>query len=175
MHEPADPLTDPTRLLALEEVIAATTERSLEFDRMADSAAAALRVPIALITFVDVESQTFKGEHGLPATLAMIRRMPISYSICRYTIRDPQPLLIPDTEIHPLMMNHPSVVEMGIRAYLGIPLILKDGQTVGSLSFVDYVQRHWTPEELEKAKTLAIEAVDFLNSAVKAYRLLPLA
>lgn len=171
--ESIDPLTDPIRLQALEEVIAATHERSSEFDRMADFAAAALRVPIALITFVDVETQTFKGEHGLPATLAMIRSMPISYSICRYTIRDPQPLLIPDTEIHPLMMNHPSVVEMGIRAYLGIPLILKDGQTVGSLSFVDYVPRHWTSEELDKAESLAAEAVEFLNSALKTHRRQP--
>ena len=144
--------------------------KSEELDGLAAIAAAELKVPISLITFVDDEGQTFKGEHGLPATLAMIRRMPISYSICQFTIREPQPLVIPDTEVHPMVMGHPSVVEMGIRAYLGIPLVLANGHTIGSLSFVDYVPRKWPASEISQAEALAVKAVGFLEAALSRHR-----
>lgn len=171
MPECIDPLNEPTRLRAVAEVMAATTADRQALDRLAAKAAATLKTPISLITFVDGEGQYFRGEFGLPATLAVIRRMPISYSICQFMIRDPRLLLIPDTEIHPLLTGHPSVVEMGIRAYLGIPLILSEGCPIGSLSFVDYVPRNWTPAEISHAEALAFETVDFLNAAVGRHRL----
>jgi GAF domain-containing protein len=158
-------------LRAVAEVMAATAADPAALDDLAAMAAATLKVPISLITFVDGDGQTFRGECGLPATLAVIRRMPISYSICQFTIRDPRPLLIPDTEIHPLLMGHPSVVEMGIRAYLGIPLVLTEGLTIGSLSFVDYVPRNWSAADIYNAETLAVATVEFLNGAVRAHRL----
>ena len=141
-----------------------------EFDKLARVAATALKVPISLITFVDADGQTFKGEYGLPATLATIRRMPISYSICKFIIRDPRPLVIPDTKVHPLLMDHPSVVEMGIRAYLGIPLIREGGLAFGSLSFVDFEPRAWTKDEISAAQRLSGCVMKLIETALMRFR-----
>ena len=170
MPDCSDSLNDPSRLKAVAEVMAATVAERQALDDLAAKAAAILKTPISLITFVNAEGQYFRGEFGLPATLAVIRRMPISYSICQFMIGDPRRLLIPDTEIHPLLSGHPSVVEMGIRAYLGIPLLLAEGCPIGSLSFVDYVPRHWTAAETSHAEALATETVNFLNTAVGRHR-----
>jgi GAF domain-containing protein len=163
-------INDPSRLRALQELVAATAGLSKPLDALASKAAALLNTPIALITFVDADEQTFKGEHGLPATLAVLRKMPVSYSICQFTIQKAEPFLISDSETHPLLMSHPSVLEMGIRAYLGIPLVLQNGHTVAALSFVDYVPRQWNPEEIAKAETLGGEVLSLLEEALVKHR-----
>ena len=170
MAEKPDPLDDPGRLKELEEIILATQDSTEEFDKLARVAATALKTPISLITFVEADGQTFKGEYGLPATLAEIRTMPISHSICAFIIRDPKPLVIRDAAVHPLLMEHPSVLEMGIRSYLGIPLMRHKGPAFGSLSFVDFTPREWTPEEISAAESLAGCVLKLIEAALRRYR-----
>ncbi len=174
MPEKPDPLQDPARLGLLEELNQATEGSSEEFDKLARVAAAALKVPISLITFVGQDGQSFKGEFGLPAALATIRRMPISHSICKIIIRDPRPLLVPDTLLHPLLMDHASVVELGIRAYLGIPLTRPGGLTIGSLSFVDFEPRSWTDEDISAAGRLAGCVLKLIDGALERYHQRPI-
>jgi len=167
MSDDIDPVHDRSRLAYVADVIAATEYSSVEMDEIAIRAAKTLKVPISLVTFVEDHRQVFKGECGLPDTLAALREMPISYSICQYTVRTSLPLIIPDAENHPLLSNHPSVREMGIQAYMGIPLILS-GYTIGALSFVDYVPRQWTGHEITQALTLAAEVIERLIDLIAA-------
>lgn len=147
----------------------AAANSSAALDDMAAQAAAILNVPIGLVTFVAADEQFFQGECGLPATLAMLRKMPISYSICQFTVRTPRPLIISDTEIDPLLAGHASVRDMGIRAYLGVPLMLC-GQAVGSLSFVDYHVRNWSSDDVAKAEALAEQVVALLERMLEEFR-----
>lgn len=153
-----DPIHNIDCLKLVEDSMAAVGEMTSLLDQLAGRATPELEVPIALITLVSAEEQFFKGEFGLPATLAVLRKTPINYSICQFTVRDSNALPIPDIEIHPLVKDHPSVRDMGIRAYLGIPLQVAD-PAISSLSFVDYMPRRWNPDQLAQAEALAAEIV----------------
>jgi PAS domain S-box-containing protein len=140
-------LADPGRLAALRQTNLLDTAAEEAFDRLARLAARLLAAPIALVTLVDKDRQFLKACLGLPEPWASARQTPLSHSLCQHLLVTGQPLVIGDARGDRLARRNQAVLELGVVAYLGIPLI-RWGQVLGSLCVADRQPRDWTDEDV---------------------------
>jgi PAS domain S-box-containing protein len=140
-------LADPGRLAALRQTNLLDTAAEEAFDRLARLAARVLGAPIALVTLVDRDRQFLKACLGLPEPWASARQLPLSHSLCQRLLVTGQPLVIGDVRHDPLARGNQAVSELGVAAYLGIPLRLA-GQVLGSLCVADRRPRDWTADDV---------------------------
>jgi GAF domain-containing protein len=80
-----------------------------------------LDAEILLITEVDRQTQYFLARSGAPLPDRFRFSVPISHSICQHTIGMRFPLIIENTNSHPLLIGSPAITELNIGAYLGVP------------------------------------------------------
>jgi diguanylate cyclase (GGDEF)-like protein/PAS domain S-box-containing protein len=152
----ADRLCDHDRLAAV--AAAASTPVAEKLDELARTVAWALRVPVAAVTLVDDERQSFAGACGLDEALAR-DGLPLAGSFCRHPVATGRPLVIPDTRVSPVAVGNPSVEELDVIAYAGVPLIDGDGNALGALCAVDHEPREWTAEDLLVLRRFAERAM----------------
>lgn len=124
-------------------------ERS--FDNLVLLARVTCRVPIALITLLDRERQWFKAATGTDLT-----ETPLDQSICKFTVRTGEPLIIPDLRNDPRTSKN-TLVTQGprVRFYAGVPLRIR-GIVVGALCVMDH---HPRPEGLTGDELLALDTL----------------
>ncbi|MEK9950870.1 MAG: EAL domain-containing protein [Curvibacter sp.] len=148
------------RLQTLRDYAVLDTAPEAGFDELTHLASVWLRVPIALVSLVDTERQWFKSHLGLATT-----ETPRSQSFCSVAIERPQALLIvPDARLDPRFRDNPLVTgEPGIRFYAGAPLVMPDGQALGTLCVIDRQPREFGPQERETLSLLARQAVTQLE------------
>lgn len=107
------------------------------------------------MALVDEERDFFKSAVGLPEPLASDRQGPHSHSFCKYVVATDGPLVIEDARVHPLVCDNPAVQELGVIAYLGVPIHAPGGEAIATLCVVDSQPRHWTEEDVESMEDLA--------------------
>lgn len=163
----ADRLGDPERLAALEATGLFDGQPAPELEELARTVAATLRVPIATVTLVGDRHQVFAGRCGLSDELAALG-MPLSRSLCRHAVSTGRPLVIPDTRESPLAAGNPSLVELGVIAYAGIPLLDRAGHALGALCAIDHRRRAWGEEDLLVLRRFAERAVMEIERAAVA-------
>ncbi len=153
----ADPkrISDPDRIAALKAYCLLDTPADAAFDRLTRLAARLLKVPVAMVSLVDVDRQFFKSQIGLAAPLDELRQTPLSHSFCQHVVADSAPLIIDDARQHPLVYDNLAVIDDNVVAYAGIPLIESGGQALGSFCVIDYEPRQWTEDEIEFLTELA--------------------
>ena len=156
---PAALLADPARLAALRETALLDSPSEDEFDRVARVAIAALAVPSAFVTLVAEDRQYLKSCVGVDGTLAISRETSLEYSFCQHVLARTTPLVIEDARQHPLVAANLGTVERGVVAYLGVPLTLADGNTLGSFCVVDTIPRAWTSAQIAIITDLAAGVV----------------
>ncbi|MBC7386211.1 MAG: GAF domain-containing sensor histidine kinase, partial [Cryobacterium sp.] len=100
----------------------------------------------------------FKSAHGLPEDWADIRDIPIGDPICQYTLVG-KPVVIEDARDYPDLMVNPSVSALSIGSYLGIPMMTKEGQNLGSFCVIDRKVRKWTENEIATLTDLTFSAM----------------
>lgn len=126
-------------------------------DGLSDVARRVLRVPLAQVNVL-MDGQQFSISSVAPgpswAELNGPRAVPAGHSFCQHAIRSCEPLLIEDAATDPLVRDSPSM-EMGIRAYAGIPLRNREGDAVATLCVVDSVPRAWNASDIEALSALA--------------------
>ena len=144
-----------TRLQALRETALLDSPADEAFDRLARLAARVLQAPTALVTLVDEDRQFFKSCIGLPEPWASRRQTPLSHSFCQHAVTRGAPLVIGDAREHPLVCANPAIEELGVVAYLGMPLVTSDGVALGSFCVIDSVPRRWSAEDLMTLGDLA--------------------
>ena len=148
-------LSDPGRLAAL----AATemTQRVPEdtFDRLTALVQRCLRVPVALISMVDAERQVFKSQQGLAEPWCTLGETPLSHSFCQHVVVRDAPLVVEDARLDPLVRDNLAIPDLGVVAYLGVPLRTPDGHVLGSLCAIEGQPRAWTGSDLETMEALA--------------------
>ena len=135
-----DVIGDPARLAALAESGLLDSPREAGFDRYTRLAAEVLHVPVALFTIVTPERQVFKSTVGV----GELRETPLSHSFCRHVIDTGAPLEVVDAREHPRVHDNPAIQDFGIIAYLGMPLVTRDGIRLGALCAIDHTPRQWT-------------------------------
>ena len=144
---PTSLLADPGRLAALQQTNLLDTAAEEAFDRLARLAARLLAAPIVLVTLVDADRLFLKACLGLPEPWASARQLPLSLSLCQRLLVTGRPLVLGDVGADPLARGNQAVVELGVAAYLGIPLRF-GGQVVGSLCVADRQPRGWTDDDV---------------------------
>ncbi|MDF1505249.1 ATP-binding protein [Roseisolibacter sp. H3M3-2] len=152
-HDPT--LGAPARLDAIRrlELLDRPAEPALE--RLITLAAAALEVPIALLSLVDDRRQFFTAAVGIPEPWASRRETPLSHSFCQHVVRAGEPLVVEDARAHPLVADNLAISEMGVEAYLGFPVASPDGSVLGSLAVADVRPRPWSPRDVRLLGLLA--------------------
>src|SRR5215210_6010633 len=101
--EVLEALADPGRLAALEGTGLLGSGPSEALDDLAGLARDVIAVPVALVTLVDPEGQTFVGSSGLEDAGAAGRRAPLSHSFCQYVVAQAEPLVVSDATEHPVL------------------------------------------------------------------------
>jgi two-component system, cell cycle sensor histidine kinase and response regulator CckA len=126
------------------------------FDRLARLVAKAVQSSAAFVSLADpaADEIVFAGITGLPEIQAG-ERMTLSQTICRHVVASGEPLVVPDTQAHPLACDEPAIKELDLGAYLGVPLTTAGGEVVGVLCSVDRHAREWSPAQIEIAEGLA--------------------
>ena len=157
--DPSGPLHDPARLLALQQTGLLDTLPEEVFDRLTRLVCRLLGVPVALVSLVENDRQFFKSALGLPEPWDLRRETPLSHSFCQHVVASGKPLLIQDASQDPLVCDNLALPELGVVAYLGMPLTTVDGHVLGSLCAIDTEPRAWTPADALALRDLAAVAV----------------
>jgi signal transduction histidine kinase len=150
-----DEVLDPARLAALRRLGLLDSPAEAAFDQLGALAAKLLHSPIALVSLVDDRRQFFKSCQGLREPWASWRDTPLSHSFCQHVLTTDEPLIIDDARFDPRFIGNPAIEDLGMVAYLGIPLKLNSGEVLGSFCVIDHEPRRWTAEEVEIMSTLA--------------------
>jgi PAS domain S-box-containing protein len=150
----ADParIVDPERLAALEAADLLGMEADPPFDRYTRLAARLLGAPMSLVSLIAAEHQVRKsdytaGEGHRPPSID-----PLSHSFCQYVVATGEPLVVEDSFRDPRVADIGGRV--GIRAYIGIPLRLPSGHSIGALCAYGPEPREWGPEEIAALRDL---------------------
>jgi GAF domain-containing protein len=117
-----------------------------EFDDVVKIASHICGVPLATLTFVDADRQSFKAKIGIEKS-----ETPREDSFCAHTILSGDLLLVEDAAADPRFADSPLVTgEPHIRFYAGVPLVDAEGNKLGSLCVLDR-QPHSLSDEQKKA------------------------
>jgi GAF domain-containing protein len=148
-------------------------EPTPEFDEFARILATSTNAPLAMVNFVGEERQYFAGLYapafiqGGPGAVAAAndpaRVMTKEQGWCPHVVVRRLPLVLDDVCDYPRFAGNPVVDEIGIRSYLGAPLIDRTGITLGTICIVDLEPRPWGRPGLEFIKSKAAEMVEIIN------------
>ena len=158
-----DVFSDRRRMTTLEELGLLTDTPEEAYDRFTRLAASIVETPIALFTVITEDEQFFRSQVGLPEPIATTRRTPLSHSFCQYVILTGKPLEVVDAREHPTVKDNPAIEDLGVIAYLGMPIVTRRGETLGSLCALEHEPREWTARDRSALKDLAGAAVTELE------------
>lgn len=146
------------------------------FDAFADRVAEVTEVPFSIVNFIDGNRQFFAGLHtpagtrkgtDLGATAAgggrSGRYVALDHGYCPHVVVRRKALVLEDVCDYPRFAGNPVVDDIGIRSYLGAPLIDRTGIALGAVCAVDTVPRPWGRAGLDTIKSLAQELVGHLH------------
>ncbi len=148
------PLDDPRRMQALNDldVLDAPSRRS--FQMLVELANKFLSTPVALISLVTPQRQFFLSSSGLGEPWASCRETPLTHSFCQHVVNRNESLVVTDADSHELVKDNLAISELGVKAYLGVPIVLPDGNVIGSFCAIDSAPRQWTVEDHETIEKL---------------------
>jgi GAF domain-containing protein len=145
-----------------------------EFDEFANKLAQITGAPYAMVNFISEDRQYFAGLYTAPmgqtgsnpeaaAAGRPGRIMSRDHGYCPHVVVRRKALVLDDVCDYPRFAGNPVVDEIGIRSYLGAPLIDHTGTTLGTICVVDTEPRLWGRQGLETIKGLASELVERIN------------
>ncbi len=150
---PLDSSDESARLAELKGYGVLDTPNEAEFDAIVREAAAALGVPIALISLIDENRQWFKARVGLEP-----QETPRSISFCTHAIRGPDVFVVHDAKADPRFAENPLVTgDPNIRFYAGAPLRTASGKRIGTLCVIDSMARPQLTDQDTARLTLLAE------------------
>lgn len=152
----ANKLTRPQRLATLHKLNLLDTPADPRFDRFTRLASQLLSSPIALVSLVDEQRQFFKSCFGLHEPWNSLRGTPLSHSFCQYAVDSGEPLVVNDAKLDPNFCNNLAVTEIGVAAYLGIPIKATNGEILGSFCVIDGEPRQWTQQDISSLADLTL-------------------
>jgi GAF domain-containing protein len=128
------------------------------FDRLARIATLATGAPYAAVSLVGDGRQRFVGAATLEGEWPLERQTPERQSLCRTVVAQEATLALPDTANDERFADHPSVTELHVGAYLGVPIRLQTGEVLGSFCLFAHEPRPWTAGDVAIAEELAASA-----------------
>jgi diguanylate cyclase (GGDEF)-like protein len=161
--------SESARMEAINRYAILDTPPESAFDRVTRLAAQLLEAPIALINLIDDRRIWIKSMYGL-AGLTEVPREP---GLCSSAIERDVPHVIEDAARDVRSANNVFVAgPLGIRFYVGVPLVTNDGFAIGTLCVLDRKPRRADPSKVEMLGELAEIVVDELELRLAARRLI---
>lgn len=140
------------------------------FDRFTRLATKILGVPVSLVSIVEPEKdrQFFTSACGLGEPWASRRQTPLSHSFCQHVVSSSEILCVEDARRHPLVQDNLAIRDLGVIAYLGIPVFGPDHLALGALCAIDEKPRKWSQDDIAVLSDLAAAVTDKigLNAAL---------
>ncbi|MEV6652903.1 GAF domain-containing protein [Streptomyces sp. NPDC051219] len=148
------------------------------FDAFATRLAEVTGALYSMVNFIDENRQFFAGLHipsdrhggtdrrdptAAAAAAAPGRVMARDHGYCPHVVVRRKALVLEDVRDYPRFAGNPVVDEIGIRSYLGAPLIDRTGIALGTICVVDTEPRPWGRPGLETIKSMAAEMVDQIH------------
>lgn len=159
----ADPIRDRARLAALHDLNLIDSGPDETIDRLTRLAGELLQVPVSMVSLLDAEHQFVISKQGLASDWSIDRQTPLTHTFCQFAVIERAPLVVDDTRLHPLLGDTPASREGGVIAYAAIPLILADGNAVGTLCAIDENPREWSADEVRILEDLAAAIVSVMD------------
>ncbi len=151
---PSDPHPDSGRPGNLD------TVQDEALHRVTAMAARLFSAPISIVSVVDRGRTWFKSHYG-PEVEEIARTVDLTTA----TIPQAEPVIIEDGRIDPRSKDsHLVTGPLGLRFYVGVPIKRADGETVGTLSVLDFTPRPATEEEVTNLEDLAALVASHLES-----------
>jgi GAF domain-containing protein len=145
------------RTLDAYRILDSGTEKT--FDDLARLAAIICETPIALITFVDDKRQWFKSNYGLD-----LKETSREVSFCAHAIHETDLFEIQDASKDSRFAENPLVTgDPKIRFYAGAPLVVSNGQALGTLCVIDSKPKELTDRQAEAMRVLGQSVVTQLE------------
>ena len=115
-------------------------------------------VPISLIQILGKEKFHMKSKLGVD-----IEEINLNASFCKYTIKDDKLLEVEDARKDHRFKDNPIVTQQKALFYAGIPLINKEGYTLGTICIYDYRTKRLDEEQKEAMRILATQVVNLFE------------
>jgi GAF domain-containing protein len=158
------PENEEQRLAAVRRYDVLDTPPDGAFDRITALAARLFDVPIAIISVVDHDRIWFKSHHGIDA-----EEIGRDAGLCASAVCQLEPWLVNDAAVDVRTIDNPLVAgELGLRFYLGVPLVTSDGFGLGTLNVIDVEPREVTEDEIRTLEDLAAIVMDELELRLDA-------
>lgn len=120
------------------------------FDKLTKLAAQLMKVPVAIISFVDKDRVWFKSKYGLET-----QQMEREDGLCNTVILADDFYQIENAATDPRTLDHKLVIgDFGLRFYAAYPLKTKDGFNLGAFCIIDKEPRVLSAEEREVLRDL---------------------
>jgi GAF domain-containing protein len=153
------------------------TQPEPEFDALASRIADMAGAPYAMVNFISEREQYFAGLYApsssgtgaLDAAQAASnaspgRVMARDHGYCPHVVVRRKALILGDVCDYPRFAGNPVVDEIGIRAYMGVPLIDEETDTaLGTICAVATEPRPWGRPELYTLKSMADEVMQLIR------------
>ena len=156
------------------ELVDAPPEHS--FDNLTKLASMMLGAPVALVSIVEFskDRQYFKSQVGLPEPWATKSQTPLSHSFCQHVVRGDHAFVVENAPEHPLVRDNLAIPDLGVIAYLGVPIYAADHRAIGALCTIEGAPRRWSDEDVANLKQLASCVSDavLLKATVKSNEIL---
>jgi GAF domain-containing protein len=165
----------PQRLARLAE-LGLNNRPDAEFDTFAARLATAAGAPYAMVNFVGEEEQYFAGLYGPTSAKADAleaassasratpgRTMSRDHGYCPHVVVRRKALVLDDVCAYPRFAVNPVVNSIGVRAYMGAPLIDRTGTALGTICVVNTEESNWGRPGLEMIKSMAAEVMDMIH------------
>jgi signal transduction histidine kinase len=132
--------------------LAAKQTSDAELDRLALLAAQVLVTPVAVVSLIEDHEQSVPVRIGLPAPWISVRG---ASHLCRSVTMGAQPLVLPTSRAIRRANQNGELVDPGVAACLGAPLMRADGRACGALCVIDRRPRAWRPSHVAALVQLA--------------------
>jgi GAF domain-containing protein len=74
-----------------------------------------------------------------------------------------EPVIVTDARNDPRFIDNLAIRDLGVIAYVGVPLITPEEQAIGTLCVIDHEPRIWTKEEIGLVTDIAAAVVTEIN------------
>ena len=161
------PENENERQAALKRYLIADTNAEPSFDNITKLATKIFKVPISLISIVDVNTVYFKSNTGMGVENTSER----GDSLCALSVLDPEVTVFEDALKNACLLSNPNVAgNFGLRFYAGAPLITHDGYLIGTICIIDKQPRTFSDSEKEILQSLAVSVMDQMECRLSSMK-----
>ena len=145
------PANEDARLTALHQANVLDTPAEERFDRLTQLAAEICDVPMAAICFVTADACWPKSQFGCE-----VQEEPRNHSFAGWVVAGTEALIVPDATQDDRFKNNALVHgNLGVRFYVGVPLVTVEGYALGALAVFDQESHELTFEQIKLLQHLA--------------------